>query len=121
MFLLTFVIAPIVGLISQFAFGIEPWPVGVVIFGLGIGGLLRIAYAQMFQSKQISTSEIDRSGPARRSEMQAGRPVNALPDRDARAWTPPTNSQLETEDLQPHSVTDSTTKLLDKEDKQHRN
>lgn len=32
-FLVTFVIAPIAGLISKFGLRIEPWPVGVVAFG----------------------------------------------------------------------------------------
>src|SRR5687767_7368657 len=50
-FLLTFVIAPIVALIAEFGLGIEPWPQAVVAIGMGFGGLLRIAYALMFESK----------------------------------------------------------------------
>ena len=51
MFLLMFVVAPIVGMIVVFGMGKEPWPVGVVVMLLGLGGLLRIAYALMFESK----------------------------------------------------------------------
>src|SRR5687767_14883625 len=54
MFLLMFVVAPIVGLIATFGLGIEPWPVGVVVFLLGVGGILRMIYALMRSEEHTS-------------------------------------------------------------------
>src|SRR5215468_3327760 len=51
MFLLTFLVEPILGMISVFVFRMPPWPMGIAIFGLGGGGLLRMLYAVMFESK----------------------------------------------------------------------
>ena len=116
MFLLMFVLAPIVGIISTFGLGIEPWPVGVVVAGLGFGGLLRIAYALMFESKYPSAL------PA------GGVAEGQLPGRAGQAFLPPqqtypasqftspqTNRRLDTEPREPSSVTDSTTRLLEKD------
>ena len=44
-FLLTFLVAPLVGIIFVFGLRMEPWPVGVVVFLFGVGGLLRIIHA----------------------------------------------------------------------------
>lgn len=117
MFLLTFVIAPIVGLVSQFGLGIEPWPMGVVVFGLGFGGLLRIAYAMMFEPRD---PDIDGS------QQLVGKGIShpgstSMPSRGQRELYPSAFEpavpleRLDTNDLQPHSVTDHTTKLLEKE------
>ncbi len=116
MFLLTFVIAPIVGLISQFGFGIEPWPVGVVIFGLGIGGLLRIAYALMFESRTPLPFEIQQAMRGVQQNITSPAAYTALPDLGAASTfqVPRSGDRLETNDLQPHSVIDHTTKLLEK-------
>jgi hypothetical protein len=116
MVLLTLVVAPIVGLISQFGFGIEPWPVGVVIFALGLGGLLRIAYAFMFGSKDdLSSRAVGKPVFERSPAISDLARINALPAPNshsemdnARTWSKSTNM-----DLQPPSVTDHTTKLLE--------
>src|SRR5688572_27220819 len=55
LFLLMFLIAPIVGLISAFGFGVDPWPVGVVVFLFGVGGILRMIYAVLFEPKYSTT------------------------------------------------------------------
>ena len=123
MLLLTIVLAPIVGIISVFALNTEPWPVGVVIFLLGGGGLLRIVYALMFESKErtpllpeegwpkagmvgaaAATDEQQLSGPGSKGELY---PSSFIP--------PPSNRWLDTNDLEPTSVTDHTTKLLEKD------
>src|SRR5688500_1466685 len=53
MILSIFFLAPIIGIISRFALGMPiPWPMGIVIFLLGGGGLLRIVHSLMFESKQ---------------------------------------------------------------------
>ncbi len=116
MFLLMFVIAPIVGLISTFGLGIEPWPVGLVVALLGFGGLLRIIYALMFESKtptptSPTTRELDPASPVFTT--------SALPpqrDRTAAEYVSPASGNWrEPEIAIPTSVTDSTTKLLEKD------
>lgn len=115
LFLLTIVIAPIVGIFSEFALGITPWPVGIVIFGLGFGGLLRIAYAVMFESKVPVGQDI--SLVDRGVELSGKEPQPVLPAQDARSEfnSSDAGSWLETNDLDPPSVTDHTTKLLEKD------
>ena len=108
MILLTFVLAPIVGMITAFGFDMDPWPVGLVVFGLGVGGLLRIVYALMFESKHVL------------AEGQAAHPgFPAQPtaaELTAAPFTPPIRQdRWQTNDLAPPSVTDNTTKLLEKE------
>src|SRR5262249_42734237 len=49
-FLLTFVVVPLVGMLSM-ALQLRPWPVGIALFLFGGGGLLRMLYAVMFESK----------------------------------------------------------------------
>jgi hypothetical protein len=47
LFLLTFLVAPLMGMISM-ALDIEPFGVGIAVVVCFIGGLLRMAYALMF-------------------------------------------------------------------------
>ncbi len=116
MFLLMFVIAPIVGLISAFGLGIEPWPVGVVVALLGFGGLLRIIYALMFESKTLTptsqpTRELD--PPAKSFTTTALPPQRERPA--AEYASPASGNWREPDTATPTSVTDNTTKLLEKE------
>ncbi len=111
-----FVLAPIVGLISVFGLRIEPWPVGLVIALCGFGGLLRIIYALMFESK------ISIAGPSSAREIDpalAGFTTSALPpQREIPApeyVSPRPGTWREPEVRTPATVTDHTTKLLDKE------
>lgn len=118
MFLLMFVVAPIVGLISTFGLGIEPWPVGIVVTLLGLGGLLRIIYALMFESK----IPVSLTGPRHVRELDPSSvslATSALPpQRDLAASdyvSPRAGDWLEPESRTPTSVTDNTTKLLEKD------
>ena len=119
MFLLMFVVAPIVGLISTFGLGIEPWPVGLVVAILGAGGILRIIYALMFESKTPAVTppghDIRELSPA-----QANFSTSALPpQREVPASqyaAPRTPAWRDPETREPTSVTDHTTKLLEKEE-----
>ena len=122
MILLTFVIAPILGMISVFLFRIPPWPMGVIIFLLGGGGLLRMAYAMMFESKTPFMPEsVTGTG------LLEGRQLSELPPASSSFILNPssldspfmpaarTGQWLDTNDLEPTSVTDHTTKLLEKD------
>ena len=115
LFLLTFVIAPVVGLISEFGLGIAPWPVGLVIFGLGFGGLVRIAYAMMFESKVAALQQSDTAGHDPKLNGRTSQDLLGAPS--AQAEFDGTSFRLETNELSPMSITDDTTKLLKKERK----
>ena len=120
MLLLLTVVAPILGMISVFLFGIPPWPMGVSIFLLGGGGILRIAYALMFQSAVRRSRLLGDSDQKDAASIIEGAPVDvSLPAQlEVPASTyaaPGSGLWLETNELEPASVTDHTTKLLDKE------
>ena len=108
--MLMIVAVPVLGLTLRM-FGLFPWPIGLVVFGLGGGGLLRIAYALMFEAKE-SARTLARDvagGHARELPASEFPPASAqMPPMRAGAW-------LDTNDLQPNSVTDHTTQLLEKE------
>jgi hypothetical protein len=116
MFLLMFLVAPLVGIISVFALDREPWPVGIAVILLGLGGLLRIAYALMFESGNPSALAEGRGT----GELHPPSSVPATsflpPQRDipASEYVSPARP-LDTDDLQPASVTENTTKLLEKD------
>jgi hypothetical protein len=111
--LLTILVVPVMGLITLIL-NIPPFlPVlGALIFA--VGGLLRIAYAMLFESG---------NSPERTTEnfLRDIENRNALPPAQsvpASIYTAPGGSWRDTSDLQhvPGSVTDSTTKLLQKEE-----
>jgi hypothetical protein len=118
-FLLTFLVAPIVGLFVTFGLRMEPWPVGVVVAIFGVGGLLRIAHALMFGEKEGSEP------PAARALQMVDAGLSSAPETvtlprlnigtsDYVSPIQPT-PRLDTNDLEPRSVTESTTKLLEKD------
>lgn len=113
-FLLTFLVAPIIGIVSVFGFGIRPWPVGLAVFLLGVGGLLRTIYALMFESNEPTVStEVglykgdERSDtPERQSFLP---PQRSYP---ATSFTEPEGTRIRDRHLQPASVTEATTHHL---------
>lgn len=116
-FLLTFLIVPITAVISL-ALNLEPFLPLISVILLGIGGLLRIAYAFMFESGLPNSSVAGtRSLPRTSDQPAALPPQQSIP---ASAYGPPrAGSWRDTNDLQhqpPGSVTDTTTKLLQKEE-----
>jgi hypothetical protein len=119
MLLLLIVVAPILGMISVFLFKTTPWLMGVSIFLIGGGGILRIAYALMFESnskKSLPTAGRDIDPIL---AVDAPKAADALPpqrDIPASDYSPPSSGKwLDTTDLEPASVTDGTTKLLEKD------
>ena len=115
MLLLMLVIAPIVGIILEFAVGNDPWPVGIAVLLLGGGGLLRIGYAFMFESKEASML----ADPRTVSEMnpQSAFSTAQLPPRQDPATVNYISPSQAPEPLTrtPGSVTERTTRLLDKD------
>jgi hypothetical protein len=117
-FLLSFLVVPLIAILTL-AVGAEPYAVVISAILLGVGGLLRIAYALMFESPIPDSKSIDLEF-AVANHLGGERNQASLPaaeSRPASAYTSPTGVWRDTNDLQatPASVTDSTTKLLEKE------
>jgi hypothetical protein len=118
-FLLSFLILPIIMMIT-IASNSEPYILFVAAVIFIVGGLLRMAYALMFEEGDAAAA----GHPAitgHNQPIQSTEPT-ALPDGTAVPATlyaapPGTGMWLDTNDLQktPHSVTDSTTKLLERD------
>lgn len=117
LFLLMFVLAPVIGLISTFGLGIEPWPVGIIVALCGGGGILRILYAVMFEAKHANAL----SAGANRIEFPAGDfSTSALPPQrtmSASEYASPAGTWRDPATREPTSVTDNTTKLLERDRK----
>jgi hypothetical protein len=114
-FLLSFLIVPITAMIS-ITLNIEPFLVAIAAVLFGVGGLLRTAYAFMFESgAPRSTFNENVLFDARNAAALP--PSQSIPTS---AYTAPTGAWRDTNDLQPQpgSVTDSTTKLLQKDEPQ---
>lgn len=115
-FLLSFLVVPILTVIAE---GVGAGPEIIVITAvlLTMGGLLRMVYALMFEEGAPETGR-GQAPPVFEAPEQRG----ALPPNQsvpASAFTSPASGTWrDTNDLQhqPSSVTDSTTKLLERED-----
>jgi uncharacterized integral membrane protein len=112
-FLLTFLVAPVIGIVATFGFGTRPWPVGLAVFILGVGGLLRTIYALMFESNEPT---ISREVGLSKSERSVTRERQSfLPAQESY----PAMSHIEfggtherDRNLQPASITEATTHHL---------
>ncbi len=119
-FLLAFLVVPLVAMF-HIATNTEPFLAAIAVFLFGIGGLLRIVYAMMFESNESPGLLADAGVyPASQQQISGTRPAAALPEGEsipASVYSrPATGRWRETNDLgEPLSVTDSTTKLLSDE------
>jgi hypothetical protein len=112
--MLMIVLAPVLGLIFRFGFNMIPWPMGVLIFLLGGGGILRIAYALMFEPKHAELPELEVS--SRRAGIAGRQPSREIAEGDVNYIPPELIRREQTNSLEsPPSVTENTTKLLEKE------
>ena len=116
-FLLSFLIVPLVAIICM-ALTIGPEPVAITAILLTVGGLLRIAYALMFESGVSGGNTLEQNVMAASQNLFAGKkeagelpPAQSIPTS---AYAPPrTGRWRETNELEtPGSVADNTTKLL---------
>lgn len=118
LFLLTFLFAPLFGMISM-ALNVEPIAVGVAVIICFIGGLLRMVYALMFESADAGAPTLEEKGIAGTASLRSKPSAQALPAQtDVPApqyFAPATGTWRDTNDLQPASVTENTTKLLEKD------
>lgn len=116
-FLLSFLIVPIIAILTV-ASGGEPYAVVIAAILLTVGGLLRAAYAFMFQSNSYAPN-VDLASPSQRA-MTGSAGTAALPAQHstpASEYITPGGLWKETNELAvpPPSVIDNTTKLLQKE------
>lgn len=119
MFLLTFLFVPLAGMISL-ALNVEPIAAGITAVFFFIGGMLRMAYALMFESGDPGAPTLEEKAMAGISALKSSRPTHgSLPPQRVEpiaTFIPPTSGNWrDTNDLQPTSVTESTTRLLDKD------
>jgi len=120
-FLLSFLVVPLLAIATIADNADEPFAVVIAAILLTVGGLLRMAYALMFESNAptLLTGDISPQAPhlfGSQPNASALPPARSMP---ASSYAPPsTGSWRDTKDLehQPGSVTDSTTKLLQKDD-----
>ncbi len=119
-FLLTFLIVPIIAIVSS-ALRLPPFGVPIAAIVLFVGGLLRMVYAAMFESAVAEGYAIEGAaiaGP--QALLNQNRVGAALPGQTSIPATdyitPRTGQWRDTNDLQPASVTEGTTKLLEKDE-----
>lgn len=120
-FLLSFLVLPIIMLIT-IATDHEPFVLFAAAVIFIVGGLLRAAYALMFESPvEVPLGIPAAHGHNQPQTISSGDP-NALPEAStipAAAYSAPPETGMwrDTNDLQktPHSITDSTTKLLERD------
>ncbi len=120
-FLLTFLVVPITAILTV-AIDAEPFFVAISAILFFVGGLLRVVYALMFESGEPGGKTLEEkvlaSTPILAGRERAGElpPAQSMP---VNAYAPPSGAGnwRDTNDLAPTpgSVTDSTTKLLDRE------
>jgi hypothetical protein len=123
-FLLSFLVVPIVTMIT-IALKAEPFAVVAAAVLFTVGGLLRIAYALMFESNVPGSATMEGQVMEAVKSLSGRDPaVRELPPEQSipvNAYTAPsTGGWKDTSDLAkaPGSVTDSTTKLLQKDTNQ---
>lgn len=118
-FLLTFLVVPIISIITVWMHA-EPFAVAISAILLFVGGLLRMAYALMFEPSDAGEKALEQNvyGTVQNLLNKQQNP-NALPPQQSvpvSSYMPPTQGNWrDTKDLEPSSVTDPTTKLLQKE------
>ena len=117
----TILVVPIVSIISVFIIGHPEIVVPITAITLFVGGLLRILYALLMEESYPST-DVNHVGyaPTGMSHLDASVRNAALPPASANAvpsWRPRPNTA---EIYQPPSITENTTRLLDKDDPNRR-
>ena len=120
MFLLTFLFVPLAGMLSL-ALNVEPIAAGIAAVFFFIGGLLRMAYALMFESGEPGAPTLEEKTLAGIAALKSPRPTHgSLPPQSFEpiaTFMPPTSGNWrDTKDLEPKSVTENTTRLLEKDD-----
>lgn len=120
-FLLSFLVIPLLAILTVMAGVQEPFIVAIAAILLTVGGLLRMAYALMFESANPGEATLEQNVLAKtQSFLNKNQQSNALPPQQTipiTAYVPPSEGNWrDTNDLTHTTVTDHTTKLLQKEE-----
>lgn len=121
-FLLSFLVVPIIAILTIAVNAREPFVVAIAAILLTMGGMLRMAYALMFESGEPGGQTLEQKIAAATPLRSRSTASAALPPSQTfpvNAYVSPTAGQWrDTNDLQPvpGSVTDGTTKLLQKDE-----
>jgi hypothetical protein len=118
-FLLTFLIVPIVAIFTRM-FGLMPFPVAITAILLFVGGILRMVYALLFEPTEAAPASLNSQAVAQPRLANPAADRSALPPQQtypaSNYGAPAAGRWRDTSDLEPASVTENTTKLLENED-----
>jgi hypothetical protein len=116
----TLLVVPIVAILSVNIIGAPHIIVPLVALFCFVGGLLRMLYALMMEDANapIDSPQLAAYAPPAAPQLESHRPVaSAQASLNAPAWKPrPQTAEI----LTPPSVTENTTRLLNKEDPKDR-
>lgn len=120
-FLLGILIVPLIAVLSQLLFFPRQF-IGLAAIIFFLGGFLRMIYALIFESGNPADKTLEENVMQTAQRLLHKKPkAGALPSDQSipiDAYAPPKQSSWrDTSDLEPSSVTDSTTKLLNKTEK----
>lgn len=119
-FLLTFLIVPIAAVLTLAAHVAEPTVVVLLAILFGVGGLLRMAYALLFESNDeiADTSSKFKNSLQKVLEKKEAKNLpeqTSIPVSDYAA--PRGGNWRDTNDLKPHSIVENTTRQLRNDEK----
>lgn len=122
LFLSGILIVPLMGIIFTGIFNTDGFIVGIAALLTFVGGLLRMLYALLFEPNEAEGTSLEANVmETSRTLLNKKQTANALPPQQSiptNAYVPPTaGNWRDTNDLQPSSVTDNTTKLLGEDKK----
>jgi hypothetical protein len=120
-FFLAFLVVPIIAILTVAVNATEPFAVFIAWILLWGGGFLRMAYSLMFEADEPNQEMLEQGNPnVSRSYLGGAKPANALPPQQsipATGYIPPQQGNWRgTNDLGQPSVTEGTTKLLERDE-----
>lgn len=118
LFLSGILIVPLMAIIFTGIFNTDGFIVGIAALLTFVGGILRMLYALLFEPSETGGTSLEQNVmETSRTLLNKKQTANALPPQQSiqtNAYVPPTAGHWrDTNDLQPSSVTDHTTKLLE--------
>jgi hypothetical protein len=120
-FLLSFIVVPIIAILTIAVNAREPFVVAIAAILFGAGGILRMAYSLLFEADEPGAAMLEQGIPnASPNYLGRTKSANALPPQQsipATGYIPPNQGNWrDTNDLAQPSVTEGTTKLLERDE-----
>jgi hypothetical protein len=121
-FFLSFLIVPIIAILTIAVRATEPFAVVIALILLVGGGFLRMAYSILFETDEPNPAALEQGNAvASRNYLGRKKSANALPPQQsipATGYIPPNQGNWrDTNDLGQGSVIENTTKLLERDEK----